>query len=325
MPTVLITGGHKGIGLEASRTIAKAGGLDLLLLGRDLPEMQRVAGELHGAFGTNVQTIEVDVSSLASVRAAAHSCRQFVGQSRIAPLSALLLNAGAQFPDPPTYSVDGYELTFATNCLGHFLLLNLLLGDLTSDARIVFTVSGTHDPETTDGKIVGKASRADAFELANQGRAGTAIIGGRRYSTSKLCTVMYAYELDRRLRSVGADMLSVAYDPGMIPETGLTATIPKLAKALLRTRAMKRVLKALGVTIGNLRFSGDMLGRLAMDPAYANVSGKFMQSRNCQSIEQRSSTASYDRDVAHKLWNDSIEIVALKPGELPELFAKLQP
>ena len=321
MPSVLITGGHKGIGLEASRAIARTGGHDLLLCGRDMPQMQRVADELYGEFRSNVHPISMDVSSLVSVRAGAQSCQQLIAQGKVAPLAVLLLNAGAQFPDPPTYSADGYELTFATNCLGHFLLLNLLLDDLSHHARVVFTASGTHDPETTDGKIVGKAGEADAYALAQQGKAGPAIVGGRRYTTSKLCTIMYAYELDRRFRDIGSAALSVAYDPGMIPETELTASIPKVMKTLLQTRVMKRLLKSLGVTIGDLHFSGDMLSKLAIDPAYEGASGKFMQSRDRRSIEQRSSAASYDADRAKKLWRDSLDLVKLRPDEHPRLFA----
>jgi NAD(P)-dependent dehydrogenase (short-subunit alcohol dehydrogenase family) len=320
MPTVLITGGQKGVGLQASRTIAGLGGNDLLIGGRDMAEIERVAASLKREFGTNVRALEVDVSSLASVRKAAAAVKKLVAKGDISPLGALLLNAGAQFRGPPRYSADGYELTFATNCLGHFLLMNLLLDAISADGRIIFTASGTHDPATTDGKIVGAAVEPDAVALANQGKSGPLISGGRRYTTSKLCTILYAYELDRRLRAAGSSILSVAYDPGMIPETGLTASIPRPAKALLRSMLMKRVLKALGVTIGNLKFSGEMLGRLAIASDYANASGKFMQSRNCKSVEQRSSDTSYDSERAKKMWSDSEKLVGLSPTERPRVI-----
>ena len=283
--------------------------------------MERVATDLHRTFGVNIRALPLDVSSLASVRQASAEVTRLVAQGEVAPLSALLLNAGAQFQGPVSYSADGYEMTFATNCLGHFLLTNLLLDQITADGRVVFTASGTHDPETTDGKIVGKAAEPDAHMLASQGKSGKLLSGGRRYSTSKLCTILYAYELDRRLRAAGSTILSCAYDPGMIPETGLTASIPRPARALLRSAVMKRILRALGVTIGSLRFSGDMLGRIAIDPAYANASGKFLQSRNGRSIEARSSAASYDRARAGKLWADSVALTHLGPEEEPRLLA----
>ena len=321
MPTVLITGGHKGIGLEASRTIARIGGHDLLIGGRDRGELDRVAGDLRREFGTNARALPLDLASLASAREAARECKRLVVERQVAPLSALMLNAGAQFRGAPSYSIDGYEMTFATNCLGHFLLTNLLLDELSADGRIVFTASGTHDPETTDGRIVGAAAEPDALMLAEQGKADKPLSGGRRYTTSKLCMILYAYELDRRLRAAGSHLLCCAYDPGMIPETGLTASIPRPARALLQSAVMKRILQALGVTIGSLGFSGEMLGRLAVDPAYAGASGKFMQSRDGRSVEQRSSSASYDKASASKLWADSVALVRLSAEEAPELIA----
>jgi NAD(P)-dependent dehydrogenase (short-subunit alcohol dehydrogenase family) len=168
-----------------------------------------------------IKGVNLDVSSMASVRSAAASTRDMVDRGEIAPLQVLLLNAGAQFLGPIRYSVDGYELTFATNCLGHFLLLNLLLDKVQEGGRVVFTASGTHDPDTMDGKMVGKAVEPDANALANDGRKGKPLPGGTRYSTSKLCTMMYAYELDRRLRARRSSVQSIAFDPGLMVETGL--------------------------------------------------------------------------------------------------------
>lgn len=77
-----------------------------------------------------------------------------------------------------------------------------------------------------------------------------------------------------------------------------------------------------GDDYGGLSFSGKMLGRIAIDSAYANASGKFLQSRNGRSTEQRSSAASYDEDRAGKLWADSSEVVKLTPKEQPRLIEK---
>ncbi len=126
-----------------------------------------------------------------------------------------------------TYSADGYEETFAGNCLGHFLLVNLLLDSVAADGRIVRTASGAHDPALLDGKSVGKAVDPDAKSLAQQGRDGKPISGGRRYATSKLCIIMYAYELDRRLRRAGMPISSIAYDPGFLPDMGMGLGAPR--------------------------------------------------------------------------------------------------
>ncbi|WP_165789555.1 SDR family NAD(P)-dependent oxidoreductase [Billgrantia endophytica] len=311
MPTILITGGHKGLGLETTTRVAQLGGFDIVLGGRNHSEVSSVAHDISAKYGANVRTVDLDVSSLASVRAAAGLVQNLVQDGAVAPLQALMLNAGAQFMGPVEYSPDGYEKTFATNCLGHFLLLNLLLEDIRPHGRIVFTASGTHDPDTMDGKMVGKAEEPDAVKLANEGKTGKPLSPGKRYSTSKLCTIMYAYELDRRLRATGSSFRSIAFDPGLIVETSLARTAPPLMQRVARTGFAKRLVKTLGVTMGSLAFSGDALARVAIDPAFARASGKYMQSRNGQLIETRSSAMSYDIERARKLWADSETLVGL--------------
>ena len=324
MPTVLITGGHKGLGLEAARRIAAAGGRDLLLGGRDIAEVEAAAAGLRHDYGVRVGVVVLDLSSLASVRSAVTEVRRLIASGAAAPLDTLVLNAGAQFLGPVALSVDGIELTFATNCLGHFLLLNLLLDDLEQGGRVVFTASGTHDPETMDGRMVGRAAAPDARMLARQGQAGekeAALSGGVRYATSKLCTVMYAYELGRRLGAADADIASIAFCPGLIVETGLIRSAPSVAQRLIRTRPLKILMRLLGVSMGTIPFSGGALADVAIAPGFAGASGTYMQSRNGRLTEARSSRASYDAAAAERLWADSEALAGLKPQERPRLLS----
>ena len=313
MPTVFITGGHKGLGLEATTNIARAGGFDIVLAGRNVAEIDSAARDLGAKYGTNIRTVDLDVSSLASVRAGAKVVQSLAGDGVVAPLQVLMLNAGAQFMGPVEYSVDGYERTFATNCLGHFLLLNLLLDDVQTGGRIVFTASGTHDPDTMDGRMVGKAVEPDAFALANDGKEDKPVSGGKRYATSKLCTILYANELDRRLRRAGSSIQSIAFDPGLMVETGLGRSAPPIAQRVARTGFAKWVFKRLGVTMGSIPFSGDGLAKVAIGPAFAAASGKYIQSRNGQLIEAQSSVMTHDIARARKLWADSEKLVRLQP------------
>lgn len=322
MGTVLITGGHKGIGLEAATRMLAQGGCDLIMAGRNQGEVEAVAHDLAVRHGANIRTVVLDVASLASVRTAADTVQALLREGAVAPLQVLMLNAGAQFMGPPQYSVDGHEKTFATNCLGHFLLLNLLLNDVQEDGRIVFTASGTHNPETMDGKMIGKAAEPDADRLARDGKHGKPLPWGVRYSTSKLCTILYAYELDRRLRAQGSSVQSIAFDPGLIVETGLSRSAPELAQWLTRTRLAKWLFGTLGVTMGSIPFSGDALARMAIDPAFAKGSGKYFQSKDGRLIEQRSSAMSYDEAKAAKLWQDSVALVQLAPAERSHLLTR---
>jgi hypothetical protein len=135
-----------------------------------------------------------------------------------------------------------------------------------------------------------KRAEPDAFALANDGKKGKKLPGGTRYATSKLCTMLYAYELDRRLRAVGSTVQSIAFDPGLMVETGLGRWAPAWAQWISRTAFVRWLLKTLGVTMGSIPFSGDALAKVAIDPAFTNASGKYLQSRNGRLIEARSST-----------------------------------
>lgn len=320
MPTVLITGGHTGLGLECAKQLASRFRLNLILAGRSVERVESAARQLR-ALGVKVSVLQLDTSSLASVRAAAVQYRAMVVSGQIDGLQAIICNAGAKFGSPVSYSVDGYEETFATNYLGHFLLVDLLLDNVADDGRIVFTASGTHDPATTDGKMVGVAAKANAMTLANDGKQGAKpLSGGKRYSTSKLCTILYAYELDRRLKGAGSSIASIAFDPGSVPETGLLKAMPKPVQWLSKTWVMKSIMKRAGVTMGTIGFSGAALAKMAADPAFANGSGKYFQSNDGRLIEQRSSVTSYDKASAARLWQDSETLTHLLPAERPALL-----
>lgn len=316
MPTALVTGGHAGIGFECAKQLASRSHYNLVLAGRSLERMEPAARQLRTVYCVEVSLLVLDISSLTSVREAARQFRALLDSGKIDSFQALLCNAGGRFDGPLSYSADGYETTFATNCLGHFLLIELLTGCIANDGRIVFTASGTHDPDTTDGKMVGIVAEPDALALANDGKNGTKpLSGGKRYSTSKLCTILYAYELHRRLRRAGSTIASIAFDPGSVPETGLLRTMPKPVQVLAKTRFLKWVMKRIGVTQGTIDFSGACLAQIAADPIYANGSGKYFQSNAGTFLEKPSSRMSYDEQRASKLWNDSKMLVRLQPNE----------
>jgi NAD(P)-dependent dehydrogenase (short-subunit alcohol dehydrogenase family) len=321
MPTVLMTGGHAGLGLVGARTLAQRYGCDLILAGRNRERVEKRAEQLRTETGAKIHVLPMDLNSLASVREGAIQCRQLLktASEDDAKLQGIICNAGAQFNGPATYSADGFEETFAGNCLGHFLLVNLLLDSMAQDARIVWTASGTHDPALMDGKTVGKAAEPDANALARQGRDGHPISGGRRYATSKLCTIMYAYELDRRLRAAGMSVASIAYDPGFLPDTGMGLGAP----AIFRSSIVKFLLRKAGMTMGQMPLSGEALGMLDRDAAYANSSGKYFHSKNGVLSETRSSSVSYDEEKAARLWRDSEKLVQLRKYESPSALKNL--
>ena len=317
MPTALITGGHGGIGFECAKQLASGYHLNLVLAGRSPKRMAGAAEELRKSFGVKVSLLSLDTSSLASIRQAAHELARRIESGEVDTLQAIICNAGGRFWDL-SYSIDGYEQTFATNYLGHFLLVELLVGHLDSMGRVVFTVSGTHDPDTVDGKLVGKAVQPDAIALANDGKNGQKPLStGKRYSTSKLCMVMCSYELARRLKKSGSSIASIAFDPGSVPDSGFLRAAPAIVQWLAGTAFFKWFSKRIGITPGDLKFSGASLARLAADTAFRDGSGKYFQSNSLRLIELRSAAISYNEQLAWKLWNDSRQLVRLQPGEEP--------
>jgi NAD(P)-dependent dehydrogenase (short-subunit alcohol dehydrogenase family) len=318
MPTVLFTGGHAGLGLEAATRLASEARADLVLAGRDLSRVEAGAQQLRQTYGIRVTPLKMDVSSLASVRSAASAFHALLDSGEMDPPQAIVCNAGAQFHGPVSWSPEGYEETFTVNFLGHFLLVNLLLDSVAEGGRIVFTASGTHDGETIDGKIVGPPVEPDAFLLANQGKGGAkALSAGKRYATAKLCTILFSNELARRLKRARVPIAAISFDPGLIPETELGRTAPKFLQRLSRAAVLKVLFRRLGVTMGSIGFSGASLAKIALDPSFADASGKYFQSSDGSLVEARSSKVSYDEERAMKLWTDSERLVELKADEQP--------
>jgi NAD(P)-dependent dehydrogenase (short-subunit alcohol dehydrogenase family) len=317
-----MTGGHAGLGLVGAKTLVSRYGCSLILAGRSPERLEQGAKELRAETGARVEVLAMNLSSLASVRSGAARCKDKLksGSLNDAELQSIICNAGVQSLGPVSYSADGYEETFASNCLGHFLMVNLLLDSVATRGRVVWTASGTHDPARMDGRVVGVAAQPDANTLAQQGRDGKPISAGRRYATSKLCTILYAYELDRRLRRAGTAKVSIAYDPGFIPEIGMG----KQAPAIFRSAAVKFLLRKLGMTMGQMPLSGEALGMLAAAAEFAEMSGKYFHSNNCVLKEARSSNASYDERQANKLWSDSKKLVQLEPAERPKCLSSIE-
>ena len=105
MPTVLITGGHPGLGLESAKQLA-AMGLNLVLAGRNLERIEPVAGQLKSTYGIEVSALQLDTSSLASVRSAAAVFSGMIARGEIDALQAIVCNAGANFLGKVSYSGD---------------------------------------------------------------------------------------------------------------------------------------------------------------------------------------------------------------------------
>lgn len=216
--TVVVTGANSGLGYEASLAFARKGAR-VVMACRD-PGRADTAREaaLRAVPGGSVDTMPLDLASLASVRDFAKS---FLQRERV--LDVLVNNAGVMAL-PFRKTVDGFEMQFGTNHLGPFALTGLLLERLlgTPGARIVTVSSTAHR--------IGRIRFGDLQWERGYSKWAA-------YGRSKLANLLFTYELDRRLRAAGANALAAACHPGYAA-TNLQATGPRMHGSALRERGM---------------------------------------------------------------------------------------
>ena len=194
----VVTGASGGIGLATAKALARLKAT-VVLACRDPKRAVRAADEIHAVEGgADVRVVRLDLASLASVRDAAAELR-----STCSHIDLLINNAGVMQVPSHRRSEDGFELTFATNHLGHFALTGLVLDRLLAAprSRIVTVSSLAHRRGVID---------VDDLELERGYTPGGA------YDRSKLANLLFTYELDRRLRAMGAGTIALAAHPGIV-------------------------------------------------------------------------------------------------------------
>jgi NAD(P)-dependent dehydrogenase (short-subunit alcohol dehydrogenase family) len=203
----VVTGANSGIGRAAARALAGAGARVVLAV-RDTDKGRAAAAGMPGA----VEVRRLDLASLASIREFAAGWD--------GPVDLLINNAGVM-ATPRRRTSEGFELQFGTNHLGHFALTGLL----------VEAIEGR-----PDGRVVTLSSNAHKF-----GRISFGNLGGERryfrwsaYGQSKLANLLFALELDRRLRAAGSSVKSLAAHPGYAATNLQTAGPPGIDAAIMR-------------------------------------------------------------------------------------------
>lgn len=291
--TVIITGANTGLGLECARSLLAQDASWQVVLAVRNPELGAAAvAEL--AAPDRCTVIRCDLASLDSVR-------EFVeafGAADLPPLHAIVCNAGLQSLDGRS-TADGIEMTFGVNHLGHFALVTGLLDRLVPPARIVVVASGTHDPAKFTG--MPHPIYTSAEELAHP-PADTPGQGRRRYTTSKLCNVLFAYELDRRLGQGAEGICVTAFDPGLMPASGLSREYSPVQRIIWRF--VGPVLRVLP-NVNSTATSGERLAELVADPKFDGLTGSYFEGAK----EIRSSQDSYDLAKATDLWETSERLV----------------
>jgi NAD(P)-dependent dehydrogenase (short-subunit alcohol dehydrogenase family) len=210
--TAVITGANTGLGYETAAALA-AKGAHVVLAVRNTDKGQAAADLIsRRSPGASVAVQELDLTSLASIRAAAEQLRASHDS-----IDLLINNAGVMFT-PRSTTKDGFELQFGTNHLGHFAFTGLLLDHIVAapGSRVVTVSSVGH-------RFARNGIRFDDLQWEKDySRVGA-------YGQAKLANLMFTYELQRRLR--GTDTIAAAAHPGG-SRTELTRNLPPLLGAV---------------------------------------------------------------------------------------------
>lgn len=225
--TIIVTGANSGIGLVAAQQLAKQGAR--VIMGcRRVDAGNEAAATIRAEVPDAILEVrELDLGSLASVRAFAEG---FVADHD--RLDILINNAGVM-NTPKGTTKDGFETQIGVNHFGHFLLTNLLLDVLkaSTPSRIVNVSSCFHD------KAQGREGRIDFDDLHYATRSYD---GWEAYAQSKLANVLHAKELAKRLAGTGVTAVSI--HPGWVRTNLMRHSMPgwaqKLALPFLRMMGM---------------------------------------------------------------------------------------
>jgi len=264
--TFLITGANSGIGKTAAEALAAKGG-KLVLAARSSSKMQPVLESIRQRFpSSEPQFLEIDVSDLQSVRSAA---TRFLDGGT--PLDVLINNAGVA--GTRELSRQGFELTYATNHIGPFLLTNLLLPRLT---------------ESVQGRIVNVSSEGHrackALDWSKlEPRSVPVQQGFRDYAATKLMNVLHASELARRLS--GTRVTTYSLHPGAVA-TNVWRALPGPLAWFMKLFMLNEVEGARTTVY------------CATDPGLASVSGRYYEKEK----ERWPTRLAQDPALAAELW-----------------------
>ncbi|MGZ4722070.1 SDR family oxidoreductase [Oryzihumus sp.] len=278
--TILVTGGTHGIGLATAQALASSGAA-VALVGRNADKTSQVVEALRRDSGNDrVEGMVADLSSQAEVRRLATDFA--TGHDR---LDVLVNNVGG-FWATRHVTADGLERTFALNHLAPFLLTHLLrpLLEASAPARVVTVSSGAQ-----------AMGRIDFEDLQGE----RSYSGQRAYNQSKLANVLFTYELARRLEGTG--VTANALHPGVV-RTGFgqedSSTLFRVTLPVIRPFMLSPERGAQTSVY------------LASSPEVEGVSGRYFVRKKAR----RSSPASYDPQVARRLWEVSAELTGVDAG-----------
>ena len=263
--TILITGSTDGIGKQAALELSELGAR-VILHGRNKSKVKQVLREFEQKTDDDrLDFFIADLSSFQQIRTMSAEIRR-----KYSRLDVLINNAGVAM-NKPEISEDGYEMTFAVNHLAVFAFTLLLLDLLTRSApsRIINVSSMAHSSSLNFENLT-EPRHFDGWEV---------------YCQSKLCNILFTYELAEKLQNMGVTVNCL--HPGVIDTKLLRVNFGGGSP----------------VTEGSRK-----LVYLATAPELAKVTGKYFNDNR----QTRSAEITYNADTRKKLWHLSEKLCGLR-------------
>ena len=316
---ILITGGNSGIGFFSTINLLKSKNNIFMLIKSD-SRKKEFLNKIHKYFDKTfinkyLNIIEnTDLSDLENIQ----KIKDFFIAKKIL-IDVVILNAGLQYTGSyyPKVSKQGIELTFAVNHLAHFYLVNLLIGTISNrkESRIIITSSDVHDPMSSGGNIGKKAGLNNLIKFEDEITGQFLNFNAdKSYKNSKLCNILFAKELSRRLKNLSSEISVITWAPGLvIPNDNLGffrySNRFNLFGYIIFSNIAKNIL---GIT-ESVENAGALLSQIVFDAnfngiGYTHLSNKIVFFKKHKLLKSNVSNEANNTELALKLWNLSDKI-----------------
>ncbi|MCR8539960.1 MAG: SDR family NAD(P)-dependent oxidoreductase [Prochlorococcus marinus CUG1439] len=316
---ILITGGNSGIGFFATINLLKKKNNLYVVIKSELRKNEFLK-ILEKYFEKNYLSKYLniidncDLSDLENIK----KIKDYFICKKIF-LDVVVLNAGLQYTGSfyPKVSKQGLELTFAVNHLAHFYLVNLLKVFVRDkeESRIIITSSDVHDPKSSGGSIGKKAGLNNLVDFRKKVTGQFLNFNAdESYKNSKLCNILFAKELIRKLKMTSSKISVVTWAPGLVipnDDSGFFRYSKRfnLFGYLIFSTVARNIL-GISESIEN---AGKILSEIVLDSDFNNIgyihlSNKLISFKKHKLVESNVSDEANSSELASKLWILSEEI-----------------
>ena len=316
---ILITGGNSGIGFFAIINLLKTKNILYVVIKNEFRKNEFLK-KIEKYFDKNylskfLNIIEnCDLSDLENIK----KIKDYFISKKIF-LDVVVLNAGLQYTGSfyPKVSKQGIELTFAVNHLAHFYLVNVLKDFIRDkeESRIIITSSDVHDPNSSGGNIGKKAGLNNLVDFRKKVTGQFLNFNAdEAYKNSKLCNILFAKELEKKLKISSSKISVITWAPGLVipnDDSGFFRYSKRfnLFGYLIFSKAAKNIL-GISESIEN---AGRILSEIVFDSnlnniGYVHLSNKLISFKKHKLVESKVSDEANNSELASKLWILSEEI-----------------